>query len=188
MTRGDETESGRPTGTAEDVPPDAERGSPPPPDAGPAEREKKRRRARALAMLTIVTVLACIALVVAILRFGGSKPSDLGRPDENWHAVDSAPAQKIDLDQGEHELIFVVGTVSDETCWNGVIIEEEISGCGGAVFEVTGAPSVVGANVVQDDSDKTFLGLAVWDGEGKFRLDTATTRKPSGAVAVTATQ
>jgi hypothetical protein len=80
----------------------------------------------------------------------------------------------------------VIVSSQDDICWAGYIGSASIEGCGTQQFDVTGSPSVLGANVRHQEDRASFIGIAAWSSDGLERLVGDTSRKPIGLVSITA--
>ena len=145
----------------------------------PGQTRGSRRRA-------IFVLLGVAALIGGLLFFlNTGQETDPSVTPDDWRAPDIAEAQEVALGDGEGAGTIVIGA-DEKTCWNAYVGSEPLDGCGPAVFRVTGAPRTFGANVKSTESEKAFLGMAIWNEDETQELQSVTTKKRYGTVAVTA--
>ena len=139
-------------------------------EATPEERTKGSRK---LALLVLIGAAAAITIVIGILT--ASTESDRTEPVNDWDSPELAPAEELSVGDGKYEALVIISTDDDaKACWNGYIGSEVIEGCGDAVFDVSGAPRVLGANVRHEEKDKHFIGIALWAHGQRLERDQST--------------
>ena len=134
-------------------------------------------------MIVIAIVTVAVAVVLVVVNVG--RPNDPTIAPTGWEEPDLDAAEAIDLNDDEFDGVVVIAA-DEKTCWNGYIADKALEGCGNAYFKVTDAPAVLGVNASSKESEKKFLGLAVWDGDGSRLVDRIETNKRFGIVSLAA--
>ena len=140
------------------------------------------RRSRRTPVFVLIGIVSVTGAFLFFLNTG--QETDPRVTPDTWETPDLNGAKEIDLDDPDGRRAVVVISADDKTCWNGYIGSRALKSCGASSFTVTGAPDLLGVNAKSTHPDKFFLGLAVWDGEGERMIDSISTKKKFGTVAL----
>jgi len=162
---------------------DNERAQPAVQDADPPP-PRNRRRAVAVIVLASLVVATIGGLVVIN---SGDVADPAVATAQNWERLDvdvpEGGAKRLDLHEGIRRAMVVIAA-HETTCWNAFILDKSLQGCGRAIYEVLGAPRVVGMNVTSTETDQRFLGMAAWSDDGETLLQSSSSSNKLATVAL----